>query len=219
MPAKYQTILWDLDGTIVDSGAGIFESFRKTFDELGVAQPTDEVLRTYVGPPLRETFTQLIGFDEVTAARALDIYRRVYHQGAALKATVYPGVIDEIAFSRSTGRINSLATSKALPGSVLVGEHFGFIQLFDFLGTADAESKRYTKTDVLTYALEGLEKMGADTDRIILIGDRIHDVEGARHHGIEVALVTWGYGNAEEWAQADYTIESPRQLRELITAS
>jgi len=213
---KYATILWDLDGTIIDSGAGVFDCFRKTFAALGVAQPTDEQLRTFVGPPLRETFGIAMGFDAATTERALAIYRDEYHAHGALNATVYEGVVDVIAASRASGRTNSLATSKALPGTKVVGEHFNFLHLFDFLGTADAAEARYTKTDVLTYALSGLTKMGADTERIILIGDRIHDIDGARHHGLEVALVTWGYGNASEWAQADHIIESPAQLLQLI---
>ncbi|MEN9714916.1 MAG: hypothetical protein RJA35_383, partial [Actinomycetota bacterium] len=199
MTSKYTTILWDLDGTIIDSGPGIFATFRKTFDALGLPQPTDAQLRTFVGPPLRTTFTQHLGFDAELTQKALETYRDFYHSGGATDASLYEGVLDVVAASKAAGLVNSLATSKAIGGVKVVGEHFDFLRLFDFLGTADVDANRLNKTDVIAYALEGLKSQGSNLERVLLIGDRIHDIEGARAHGIEVALVEWGYGDAGEW--------------------
>jgi len=184
---NYTAVLWDLDGTIVDSGPGIFDSFRKTFEALGQDQPTDDQLRTFIGPPMRETFGTILGYGPELTEKALATYREFYHAGGATNAVPYPGVIDVIAASRAAGKANALATSKALRGAMVVGEHFDFLKYFDFLGTADFDANRFHKADVVDYALEGLRAQGANLERVILIGDRIHDVEGARQHGIEVA--------------------------------
>lgn len=216
---KYTTVLWDLDGTILDSGPGVFDSFRKTFAAIGIEQPTDDQLRSYLGPPLKVTFTEHLGLDPETTQRGLEIYRDYYLDGGAINASLYPGVLELIAACRDAGITNSLATSKAITGVQLVGEHYDFLGLFDFLGTADTAVNRLNKTDVLTYALDGLTALGADFSRVILIGDRIHDVEGARNHGIEVALVKWGYGTTEEWAQADYVVDDVAALKHLLLGS
>jgi len=213
---KYTTVLWDLDGTIVDSGPGIFDSFRKTFDALGQPHPTDAQLRAFIGPPMRETFAVHLGYSPELTERALAVYRDFYHAGGATNAYPYDGVIDLIAASKAAGASNSLATSKAYRGAVVVGEHFDFLKHFDFLGTADFDANRFHKSDVIAYALDGLRAQGANLERVILIGDRIHDVEGAREHGIEVALVKWGYGNQAEWSQADHSVENADELRALL---
>lgn len=213
---NYTTILWDLDGTIVDSGPGIFDTFRKTFDAMGIEQPTEERLRTFVGPPLRYTFSQHMGLDEELTDKALETYKHFYHRGGGLNASMYPGVLEVVARSKAAGRTNALATSKALAGVQLIGEHYDFLHLFDFLGTADPAVDRFAKTDVIAYALDGLRAQNADLSRIILIGDRIHDIEGARDHGIEVALVQWGYGSTEEWAEADHSVANTDELAALL---
>jgi len=213
---KYTTILWDLDGTIIDSGPGVFDTFRRTFQEMGVEQPSGAQMRTFLGPPLRDTFNDEMHFTPQQTEEALRIYRRHYHAGGALNATEYPGVVDVIRATRTRERANSLATSKAILGVKVVGEHFGFLDAFDFLGTADFAENRVSKTEVVAYALEGLRQLGANLERVILVGDRIHDVEGARAHGIEVALVKWGYGSPDEWAEADHAVDNPTQLLKLL---
>ena len=86
----------------------------------------------------------------------------------------------------------------------------------DFLGTADFAANRSEKTEVVAYALEGLAAQGADLSRVLLVGDRIHDIIGARNNGIDVALVKWGFGTPEEWAQADHTVETAAELSALV---
>jgi len=213
----FTTVLWDLDGTIVDSRAGIFNSFNHTLEKLGLPLLARDELNPFIGPPLLDSFIQLCGGDRLAAERARDIYRERYLQGGgALEADVFEGILDVIAASKSAGKFNSLATSKGLSGVKIVGEHFDFLHLFDVLGTASNDGVRSTKADVITYALAELELIGADLSRVVLVGDRIHDVEGAREHGIEVILVEWGSGDASEWAQADAVARTPEQLAELL---
>ena len=174
-------VIWDLDGTILDSSPGVFESFRHTLATLGLGEITDEKLKPFMGPPLEYTFGTLLGHSPEMVSKCLETYREYYlHMGGALNANVYPGVLETLSKSQAAGITNSLATSKAERGAKLTGEHFGFIQYFDVLGTASNDSSRLSKTAVLKYAFEELQKIGADLSRVILIGDRIHDIEGGR---------------------------------------
>lgn len=213
----FTTVLWDLDGTIIDSRAGIFNSFNHTLAALGLPLMAREDLNPYIGPPLLDSFLQICGGDLAEAERAKAIYRERYIQGGgALEADVFPGILDVIAASKAQGKINSLATSKGYSGVKIVGEHFDFLHLFDVLGTASNDGVRSTKADVITYALAELELIEADLSRVVLVGDRIHDIEGAREHGIEVILVKWGSGDESEWAQADAVAETPADLARLL---
>jgi phosphoglycolate phosphatase len=170
-----------------------------------------------MGPPLSDTFSKTLGFDAALTEKCLFTYRDYYlNQGGALNCTVYPGVLEVIAKSQAAGVTNSLATSKGESGTILVGEHYDFLKYFDVLGTASNDRSRSAKADVISYAYEGLKKINADLTKVILIGDRIHDVEGARHHGIEVCLVKWGFGDEAEWAEADYLVSNTQELEELL---
>ena len=213
----FTTVLWDLDGTIIDSRAGIFNSFNHTFAAMGLPLLERAELNQYIGPPLLDTFVSICGGDLAKAERARDIYRERYLQGGgALEAEVFPGVLEVIAASKAAGKFNSLATSKGLSGVKIVGDHFDFLHLFDVLGTASNDGTRSAKADVITYALAELELLDADLTRVVLVGDRIHDIEGAREHGIEVILVKWGSGDESEWAQADAIAETPAELAALL---
>lgn len=213
----FTTVLWDLDGTIIDSRAGIYNSFNHTLAQMGLPLLRREDLNPFIGPPLLDSFIQLCGGDLAEAERAKAIYRERYLQGGgALEADVFDGILDVISASKAAGKFNSLATSKGLSGVKIVGEHFDFLRLFDVLGTASNDGIRSTKADVITYALAELELLDADLTRVVLVGDRIHDIEGAREHGIEVILVKWGSGDESEWAQADAVAETPAELAALL---
>jgi phosphoglycolate phosphatase len=214
---KYTTILWDLDGTIINSSPGVFESFNHTFRTVGMPELTPAEMKPFMGPPLRVTFQEILGLTHEQTEECLAIYRDFYlKQGGALNCELYPGVIETIQKSKAAGITNSLATSKAERGTKLVGEHFDFLKYFDVLGTAANDETRNTKADVITYAFEELRKINADLSKVILVGDRIHDVEGAREHGIEVCLVKWGFGNEEEWADADFLVSNTEELQQLL---
>lgn len=214
---NYTTVLWDLDGTIINSSPGVFESFNHTFRTVGMPELTPAEMKLFMGPPLRTTFGQLLGLTHEETEECLAVYRDFYlKQGGALNCELYPGVIETIQKSQAAGMTNSLATSKAERGTKLVGEHFDFLKYFDVLGTAANDESRNSKTDVITFAFEELQKIGADLSKVILIGDRIHDVEGARHHNLEVCLVKWGFGNQQEWELADHVVEDPSQLQKVL---
>lgn len=213
---NYTTVLWDLDGTIVNSSPGVFQSFRKTFETLNLPILSDEQMLPFMGPPLTVSFKSL-GFSDDLVQKCLSVYRDYYlNHGGALNAKLYDGVVETIGKSKAAGITNSLATSKAETGTKLVGGHFDFLKYFEVLGTASNDERRNTKAKVIAYALEELQKNNADLSRVILIGDRIHDVEGAREHGIDVCLVKWGFGNETEWQQADFLVSNTAELEALL---
>ena len=213
----YDIVLWDLDGTIMDSAPGIFLSFEHTFAEMGLTAPSREDLRRYLGPPLLYTFGELLGFSPTETERAISIYREVYHRVGAFTGNPFPGVPDLIAEVRENGMFTGLATSKAETASRLVTAHFNLDGLFDVYGCAsDDDQARKTKADVLELVLDEFSERGVPNERIVLIGDRIHDVEGAAEFGLDCVLVEWGYGTPDEFAQATASVGSVDELRGLL---
>lgn len=212
----YTAVLFDLDGTIVDSAPGIFHCFEHTFRMMHRESPSREAMRPFLGPPLEETFRDSMGMSGDDLERAVAIYRAEYAAGGAITAELYPGVIDVVRAVRAAGIPVALATSKVESGVRMVLRHFGLDDDFDVLGTATDDATRSGKADVVQYALKSLDDAGADISRVVLVGDRIHDVEGAVAHNIDCILVEWGYGNPAEWDRAGFRASTPTQLRALL---
>ncbi len=212
----YDVVLWDLDGTIMDSAPGIFLSFEHTFTEMGLVAPDRAELRRYLGPPLKSTFGELLGFSPTETIRAIEIYREEYHQVGAFTAEPFPGIVQLIADVRAAEITTALATSKAYTAARLVTEHFHLDELFDIYGTATDDDVRKTKADVLEFILDELGERGTNRSRIVLVGDRIHDVEGAREFGIDCVLVEWGYGEPDEFAKATDSFSTVSELRRFL---
>jgi phosphoglycolate phosphatase len=212
----YTAVLFDLDGTIVDSAPGIFHCFEHTFRMMHLESPSREEMRPFLGPPLEATFRDSLGMSGEDLERAVAIYRAEYAAGGAITAEMYPGVIEVVRAVRSAGIPVALATSKVESGVRMVLRHFDLVDDFDVLGTATDDDTRSSKADVVQFALESLSDAGADTSRVVLVGDRIHDVDGAAVHNIESILVEWGYGNPTEWDAAGTRASTPERLRELL---
>ncbi|MEY5017940.1 MAG: hypothetical protein RL431_989 [Actinomycetota bacterium] len=212
----YTAILWDMDGTIIDSAPGIFESFRYAFDRLGIESPSDEQLRAYLGPPLLDTFQEILGCDEAEARRAVDIYREDYLTRGVYVADVYPGVRECLTELRDAGVPLGLASSKGLSGINLVAKKFDLRGYFDAWGTASDDQRRSSKAEVVAYSLDLLQESGHDVSSVILVGDRIHDVDGAAANGIESVLVGWGYGDESERNAATHFAAKPADLMRVL---
>lgn len=212
----YQTILFDLDGTLVDSAPGIVQSISFTLKELGLEVPPMADLLHWVGPPLPESFRTRAGIDESLLPRAIEIYREQYLNVGAYDSRLFDGTGELLHDLRAEGRHLALATSKPMTPATLMLEHFNLVRYFDVIATAADDESRGDKHLIIDDALEGLADLGLDVSQVIMVGDRIHDVQGAQEHGLPSAIVHWGYGNPEEWAQADYQIDTPRQLRTIL---
>jgi phosphoglycolate phosphatase len=212
----YTAVLFDLDGTIVDSAPGITATLAATFESMGLPVPSPAELVAYVGPPILDSFRDLAHFDEQTSHRALDIYRKLYLQTGVFDATVYPGLADALNRIHDAGIPMSLATSKPERPARLVLEHYDLVRYFDELTGASEDEVRSKKADVVAEALRRLGEAGADLSKPVMIGDRIHDIEGAGEHGVPTIYVSWGYGAPAETAGSVAIADDAEELLGLL---
>jgi phosphoglycolate phosphatase len=213
---NYKTVLLDLDGTLVDSAPGIVSTIAYTLEQMGVPVPSMRDLLRWIGPPLPESFHTFAGLDKKATAEALVIYRARYLDVGVYDAKLFDGVAKLLMTLRDAGTHLAIATSKPTTPATVMIEHFTLTDYFDVIACAADDESRGAKEDVIEDALGGLRDLGRDTSSIVMIGDRIHDVEGARAHGIDTILVAWGNGSQAEWDQAHQVIHTPRQLHQAL---
>ena len=190
------TVLLDLDGTLIDSAPGILGSLTAAFAELGIPLPDGGLPRTLLGPPLYRSLPQLVGAD--LAPRVLAAYRRIYGEAGIRECVPFDGIeplLRDLAGDRVT---LAVATSKAQVYAEKIIEHRGWTELFATVCGDTLDAARPTKADVVG---EALRRLGGPTDAI-MVGDRLHDVEGARTHGLDCLGVGWGYAAPAELEEA-----------------
>ena len=198
MKPEFSCILFDLDGTIVDSAPGITATLAFTFEKLGLPIPTPAELLAFVGPPILDSFRDISGFTIEQAHHALDIYRPQYLKTGVFDAKVYPGVPEVLREIHERGIPLSLATSKPEGPARLILEHYDLLKYFDIVTGASEDEVRSAKADVVEEALKRLTAIGADVSNTVLVGDRHHDVVGAAAHDVPTIFVRWGYGAPHE---------------------
>ena len=215
---EFSCILFDLDGTIVDSAPGITATLAFTFEKLGLPIPSPAELVAYVGPPILDSFRDLAGFTPEQSRHALDIYRGEYLRTGVFNATVYPGVADVLKAIRAHDVPLSLATSKPETPATLVLEHYDLLKYFDVITGASDDEKRSAKADVVAEALRRLDERGVDISRPVLVGDRSHDVHGAAEHDVPTVFVRWGYGSPSEEVGAITVVDDAAELTRVLLA-
>ncbi len=181
-------MLFDLDGTLVDSVPGIWASIRVAAAELGLPEPTPEQLRSMVGPPLEEGFAAAFGIGADDVARAVLAYRAHYAAGAMYRATVYPGIPELLAGLRADGATLTVATSKPGDFAVAILDHLGLLPAFADVHAATMDGTVRHKEQVVAAALAA----HPDGASPVLVGDRAQDVRGARVHGLPCIGAGWG---------------------------
>ena len=212
----YPTILLDLDGTMVDSAPGVVSTIAQTLRELGEPVPDMKELLRWVGPPLPESFEKRAGFSPARTSEAIQVFRSHYIDYGVFDSRVFDGMGEFLRNAKEAGAHLAVATSKPTISATIMLEHFTLSPHFDVICCAADDESRGAKHEVIEDALRGLQDKGLPTDNVIMVGDRIHDVEGARVHGIDTILVRWGYGGPAEWEQAHRVVDTPRQLHELL---
>lgn len=216
MSANWTCILFDLDGTILDSAPGITATLAFTFEKMGLPIPSPAELLVYVGPPLLDSFRDLAGFTPAQSEEALAIYRERYLEHGTLDSAVYPGIGEVLRDIHASDIPMSLATSKPeLPATKML-DHFDLTRYFDVITGASEDEVRSRKADVVAEALERLTLLGADISRPVLVGDREHDVEGAAERGVPTIFVEWGYGSPAEEVGTIAVAKTAAELRELL---
>lgn len=193
---KYKYLFFDLDGTLTDSCEGIYKSFEYALNFYGIEIENFDVLRPILGPPLKDSFMDLFGFDEEKAVEAVRKYRERFSDVGIYENRVYDGVENMLAGLKNEGYILALATSKPLKFAKTVLEMFKLDGYFDLIDGAELEGRISTKEDVLADIIERLHI--SDNSEILMIGDRKYDLLGAASFGIDAMGVLYGYGSEEE---------------------
>ena len=197
---RYDTVLFDLDGTLTDPGEGITNSVAYALRQFGIENTDRTQLYKFIGPPLKESFIKYYGFSDQQAEEAVAQYRVYFAPKGLFENKVYPGVPQLLAQLRAKGYKLLLATSKPEGFAVQILEHFGLLEYFDVAAGATMDGSRVAKADVIAYALQ---KAGVtDRTRAVMVGDRLHDVEGAKAQGLACIGVLYGYGDAAELTAA-----------------
>ena len=209
----YDTILFDLDGTITESGIGITRSVAYALKKHGITETDQNKLDRFVGPPLIDSFMRFYGFSAEQARQAVEDYREYYAVTGIFENRVYDGVVELLQALKAAGKRCVLATSKPEHYAVQILEYFHLAEYFDFVAGATMDEKRTNKADVIAYALEQ-----TGVGHVIMVGDREHDVLGAKAHGLPCIGVLYGYGSREELesAGATHIVETAEEILGLI---
>lgn len=192
-----KSILFDLDGTLTDSGEGIINCAALALEHFGIPIPQRDALRVFVGPPLHDTFRQF-GVPEDQVDEAIRIYRSRYVPIGKFENTPYPGIRELLEKLRAQGHRLFVATSKPEDMSVEILEHFDLARFFDRICGASLDRSRSSKDAVIAYLLQ---QHGAG-EQMVMVGDTVFDILGAAAHGIPAVGVAWGYGSVEEMKKA-----------------
>jgi len=213
-------VLFDLDGTLTDAAPGIVACIEYALDDMGIPHPDSATMRTFLGPPLADTFGRHFGMSSEQIDHAIAKYRERYHEVGLFENSVYDGIPELLQSLDDAGIVLAISTSKPTYSATRILEHFELDQHLAFIGGADLAGTRHDKAAVIAHTLEELHVRGRlDVDaRLIMVGDREHDVHGARAHGIDTIGVLWGYGSQEELlgAGAAHLVENPQKLGSLL---
>ncbi len=193
---KYEAALFDLDGTLSESGEGILYSVRKIFHETGRELPDKKTLGTFIGPPMYDSLVRC-GFTHEQAEEGVLIYKRNFLEKGIYMQQVYAGIPQLLKALRDDGIKLGVATTKYEPFALRIVEMLGLGQYFDFVGGATSGTERRTKEKVIRYTLEHLQ---ADPGNAVMLGDTKYDAEGAAAVGMDFIGCLYGYGTREEMA-------------------
>lgn len=196
MRLPYRYLLFDLDGTLTDSAPGIIRCVRLALDGFGMSGLSEEVLRGFVGPPLVDSF-RACGLSEEETAMAIARFRAEYEVRGIEENTLYPGIVELLTQLSDAGYRIAVATSKPTVMAERVLDRFALGRWFDAVCGGEPEGPCRTKAGVIRCAME---RIGASSEcrKVLMLGDRRHDMEGARMNGVDAVGVLWGYGSREE---------------------
>ncbi len=208
----YTYYLFDLDGTLTDPGEGITNAAAYALEHFGIHVEDRRQLYPFIGPPLMDAFQHFYGFSEREAEEAVRTYRVYYREKGVHQNLLYPGITEVLKTLHAQEKILAVATSKPEPFARQILEYFGLAKYFTFIGGATFDPSRSRKADVIRYVLERLRI--EDKSRVLMIGDRSHDVIGARVNDLDAMGVLYGYGSYEEFidAGADYIAKMPEDI-------
>lgn len=212
----FDIVLFDLDGTLTDPGEGITNSVAYALKKYDIEISDKSELYKFIGPPLKDSFMRYYGFDEDKAEQAIAFYREYFRDKGIFENRVYEGVEHLLRQLHTDGKKIVLATSKPEEFAVRILEHFDLKKYFSVVAGASMDSSRSKKGDVIAYAISLCD--GFNKDTAVMIGDREHDVIGAKENSLKSIGVLYGYGSEEELRKsgADYIVATPEAVLKLI---
>ncbi len=214
MKASYKILLWDMDGTLMDSQEGLIASLQYTLERFGLPPENENTIRSFLGPSLKHTFQTYYGFPGEKADEAVAIFRERFAPSMFTGNRVYDGIIPLLNNLKEAGYRMAIATSKLEKFAVEIADHFGLSPYFTYICGSNEDGTRSEKAQVIAWALSHFTSY-APRD-ILMIGDRKMDVVGAKENGIDAAAVLYGYGTAEELTEARYKIHCVDDFRQLL---
>ncbi len=213
---EYKYILFDLDGTLTDPAVGITTSVAYALEKFGIKVDDISTLNHFIGPPLLDSFMEDYGFTEDQAKNAIEYYRERFRVKGLYENIVYDGILGMLKELKKSGKELILATSKPEPFAKEIMQHFGLDKYFLFIAGSNFDGTRTAKSEVIEYALENAGVI--DKPSCIMIGDRKHDIAGAKKTSLDSIGVLYGYGSREELesAGATYIAETVDDITKLI---
>lgn len=208
---RYTTILFDMDGTVMETGPGVLNGIKYALKTLHCPFPAVPE-RLFLGPPLDFSFREYCQLPEEQIPEAIRLYRVYYAEKGIFECRPYPGITELLVHLRAKGARLLVASSKPELYIREILERFGLLQLFDFIGGADLEGKRGGKNEIIAYTLSSGGV--ADVNKALMVGDRKYDILGAKRFGLASCGVLFGYGDREELsaAGADYLVEEALEI-------
>lgn len=209
-------ILFDLDGTLTDPKPGITGCVKYSLESFGIKVDSLDDLVCFIGPPLKESFMVYYGMDDETAEKAVAKYRERFAPIGIFENLVFDGIEPMLKKLKAAGKTLALATSKPEIYAKQILEHYGIAPYFTFSAGSELDGRRTVKAEVISYCLENLGVQ--DLSKAVMVGDRKHDIIGAKANGLESVGVLFGYGSREELenAGADHIANDVAQLKELL---
>ena len=213
---QYKYLLFDLDGTITDSETGITRCVAYALNYFGIQVNDLRELSPFIGPPLLDSFKDFYNFTDEQATVAVAKYRERYADKGILENELYPGIEELLTDAQKNGKTVILATSKPEIFAKRILDHFGLSDYFSFVAGSGLDGSLHTKTDVINYILQSNQITNLES--VVMIGDRKHDIIGAKNVGIDSIGVLYGFGDYKELsdAGADHIAENIPALRKLL---
>ena len=187
---KYKAVLFDLDGTLLDTTEGVVDAVKRTIEHHAFQMPDEDTLKSFVGPPMQKSMSEMFDLDEETALRLANEFRENYRKYSLLQAQLYEGILLLLEQMREQGYKLAVATNKSHQNAMDILEKFGVMEYCDYAQGSDLDG-RLSKKDIIEMCINVL---GCSKRETVLIGDSLFDLEGAEQAGIDFIAVTYGFG-------------------------
>lgn len=211
--AYFDYVIFDFDGTVVDTGEGIIKSLQYSFSEMGREVPDMSELKKFIGPPIHYSYTTYYGVSEEQVGEYIRKYRERYKVKGIYECHLYEGMTELLDSLKAKGIKIGIASSKPQHLIYSVSDYLGITDKFDaIVGVKIDDSNHSTKTGLV---LEAMKQLGAaDKTKVLMVGDRLYDIDGAKGAEVKSCGVLWGYGSEEEFREhgADYIVKSADEI-------